>query len=132
MGRRDRDLRDLARACPARARVTLTSARPVEEAAHEHPWVHGQARGEHSVHPAAREPIVAMKLHAPLARTRSRSFRIVDGPSEEGPRLGGRAPEGIVEGPPLDGASYLLTIPLASDPALELSVFLRGDVWDAI
>jgi hypothetical protein len=72
-----------------------------------------------------------VRLVAPSDPARSRPFRILDGESERGPRFGGRAPEGSFEHL-RDDAVYVLTIPLAIDPELELSVFRQGELWDAM
>lgn len=70
------------------------------------------------------------KLVAPADRSRSIPFRIVDGPSERGPRFGGRAPDAAEVDALDDAAVYVLTIPFT--PELELSVFKRGELWDAM
>lgn len=72
-----------------------------------------------------------MRLVAPTEPSRSRPLRILDGASEEGPRLGGRAPEGVFERL-RDPAVYVMTLPLATDPELELSIFRQGELWDAM
>jgi hypothetical protein len=73
-----------------------------------------------------------MKLVAPRDIERSTPFQILDGPSERGPRLGGRAPHGVGDGILRLGAKYVMTVPLASEPALELSVFVQGELWAAM
>jgi hypothetical protein len=47
-----------------------------------------------------------MVLVAPLDHNRNRPFRILDGESEHGPRLGGRAPEHIGNAVLREGAVY--------------------------
>jgi hypothetical protein len=73
-----------------------------------------------------------VKLFAPTDLERSVPFSILDGDSERGPRLGGRAPEGVGDGVLRLDAAYVMTLPLAVEPALELSVFVQGEVWDAM
>jgi hypothetical protein len=73
-----------------------------------------------------------MELLAPVDRSRSRPFRILDGESERGPRLGGRAPLGIGDGLLQGDARYVLTVPVAVAPEIELSVFVQGELWEAM
>src|SRR6185369_14661832 len=63
-----------------------------------------------------------MNLLAPTDRSLSRPFRIVDGPSERGSRIGGHCPEGLPDLP--DEAAYVMTNPLASAPPLFASIFI--------
>lgn len=66
-----------------------------------------------------------MPLVCPSEPSRCRPLLVGLGHSEEGPRLGGRAPAGIMPGAPAPGATYFLTMPLAGDR--EFSVFLLFD-----
>jgi hypothetical protein len=69
-----------------------------------------------------------MKLIVPSDRGMHRPFRIGDGVSTQGPRLGGRAPAfdaGVTAALPA-GAEYFLTFPLAVEPGLFASLFLNA------
>jgi hypothetical protein len=72
--------------------------------------------------PSARRKL---KLAAPLDPSLRRPFRILDGSSDHGPRLGGRAPA-FTEAPRLRSiAEYVLTFPFSEDPELFGSVFVN-------
>jgi hypothetical protein len=73
-----------------------------------------------------------MILVAPADPSRSRTFRIVDGESERGARLGGRAPDGVGDSVLREDAVYVMTVPLSSTPELELSIFVQGEIWAAM
>jgi hypothetical protein len=67
-----------------------------------------------------------MRLLCPTDPSLSIPIRVGSGPSEVGPRLGGRAPGGVrPEGAPR--STYLMTLPLSSEPELDASVFLSFD-----
>jgi hypothetical protein len=64
-----------------------------------------------------------------------RRFRIGDGESQSGPRLGGLAPALERSLPLSSGSEYVLTFPLFEMPPLFVSVFVNGGVdvlWDAM
>lgn len=65
-----------------------------------------------------------MQLVAPLDRSMHRPFRIGDGDSESGPRLGGRAPALEYALPLASGSQYVLTFPLIEQPMVFASVFV--------
>lgn len=69
-----------------------------------------------------------MQLVAPLDRSMHRPFRIGDGDSESGPRLGGRAPALEYALPLASGSQYVLTFPLIEQPVVFASVFVNGGV----
>jgi hypothetical protein len=73
-----------------------------------------------------------MALVAPLDRGRSRPFRIVDGSRSNHARLGGRAPSGVGDAVLSEAAAYVLTVPAAVDPDLYISIFVQGELWDAM
>lgn len=54
-------------------------------------------------------------------------IRVGSGPSDVGPRLGGRAPEGVRPQGGSASTAYLMTLPLGIQPALEASIFLSFD-----
>jgi hypothetical protein len=68
-----------------------------------------------------------VKLVAPRDPDWHRPFTIADGPSADGPRLGGRPP--AIERPELRAhdARYVLTFPLSIEPPLDASVFVNCD-----
>ena len=57
-----------------------------------------------------------------------RPFRIGDGPSQSGARLGGRAP--VLDAMPLlaPASQYVLTFPLLLEPVVYVSVFVNGTI----
>jgi len=56
-----------------------------------------------------------------------RRITIAGGDSREGPRLGGRPPEGVTDPRMTEDCRYFLTVPICEAPALELSVFINCD-----
>jgi hypothetical protein len=78
--------------------------------------------------------MVTMKLVAPLDRSMHRPFRIGDGESWTGPRIGGRAPALDHALPLVAGSQYVLTFPLFEQPVVYVSVFVNGEdsLWDAM
>ena len=73
-----------------------------------------------------------MKIIAPTDRTMSIPFRIGDGPSEDGARLGGTAPEGISSPLLRPNARYFMTFPLATEPPLFASLFVNCSFTELI
>ncbi len=68
-----------------------------------------------------------MELVAPLDLDWHRPLEIVEGPSETGPRVGGRCP--AISLPVLrPAARYVLTFPLVREPAIDASVFVNCDL----
>jgi hypothetical protein len=61
-----------------------------------------------------------------------RPLRVSDGPSESGPRLGGRAPSGVHPGGAKVYGEYLMTIPLIGEANTEISIFLHAVPDDLI
>lgn len=73
-----------------------------------------------------------MKLICPSDIGRCIPFHVKDGPSETGPRLGGRAPENVLPLRLTDHTQYFATLPLCAEPSLEASIFFLGpDIFDA-
>jgi hypothetical protein len=68
---------------------------------------------------------------APKERFKHLPFRIGDGPSETGARLGGRAPSLDYPAKLRDDAEYVLTVPIAAQPVVYASVFVNCD-FDAL
>ena len=76
-----------------------------------------------------------MRLVAPMDPGQHRPFRIGDGPSQSGPRLGGRAPLLDVMPSLAPASQYVLTIPFLVDPAVYVSVFVNGALetfWESM
>jgi hypothetical protein len=68
-----------------------------------------------------------MQLLCPNEPLRCLRLTIADGPSEMGPRLGGRSPLGVYPSEGKNPMRYFATIPLSTDPALETSIFVHID-----
>ena len=68
-----------------------------------------------------------MRLLSPSDTSRCVPLHVGSGPSPTGPRLGGMPPVGIAPPKLLPGTRYFATIPLASTPPLEASIFLSFD-----
>ena len=75
-----------------------------------------------------------MHLLAPEDRRYHLRFRIGDGPSERGARVGGWPPADLDSRPLCEGMTYFLTFPLADTPELYASIFLAefGDLMKAL
>jgi len=76
-----------------------------------------------------------MQLVAPLDRSLHRAFRIGDGESQSGPRLGGFAPALETALPLSLGSQYVLTFPFVKVPLVLVSVFVNGGVdvlWESM
>ncbi len=69
-----------------------------------------------------------MQLVAPIDRSLHRAFRIGDGESNSGPRLGGFAPDLETALPLARGSQYVLTFPFLQVPQVFVSVFVNGGV----
>ena len=63
----------------------------------------------------------------PSDPSRTRLIQIGSGPSTSGPRLGGRPPAGVHHPAMQLDCRYFVTVPVCSDPALELSIFVNRD-----
>jgi len=63
----------------------------------------------------------------PSDPSRTRLIQIGFGPSTSGPRLGGRPPAGVHHPAMQLDCRYFVTVPVCSDPALELSIFVNRD-----
>jgi hypothetical protein len=68
-----------------------------------------------------------MQLIAPTDRALSCPFRIPDGPSHSGPRIGGLAPSLPVLPDLRPSAEYIITFPLCVEPVLYASLFRNCD-----
>jgi len=64
-----------------------------------------------------------MQLYAPVDVALSCPFRIPDGPSQSGPRIGGLAPSLLTPPALHPSAEYILTFPLCVEPLLYASIF---------
>jgi hypothetical protein len=71
-----------------------------------------------------------MELVCPTSLSRCRPFRRGSGGSETGPRIGGRAPEGIIPSYGCTNAMHLFTFPLLSDGQKEVTVFYSRRAFD--
>jgi hypothetical protein len=58
---------------------------------------------------------------------RMRPVQIGEGPSEDGPRLGGRPPSGVIVPTMRPECRYFATVPISVDPPLELSIFINRE-----
>ncbi len=68
-----------------------------------------------------------MRAVFPARADRCIPLDLDEGPSPNGPRIGGRAPDGLRPGSTALNTRYLLTLPLLSDPPSEFSVYIALD-----